>query len=172
MLLLTLNYYLTIKLRKWRNLLLKHNNIDSWPLPPITSLLSLRNHLIRLQVLSGNIDSLLNLLGLYRISHLGLKISHSPLPLILGRTFSKRSNNVRQFPSSKPASSSTKLWKPTPSTTYLTTSRHSRWRKIGQLCRNLGRINSKQMGPIYRQRRIQHPIQFAPTLSTVPIVLS
>ena len=52
MLLLIPNYFLTIKLRKWRNIMSKHNNIDSWSLPPITHLCNLRKHLIWLQTSS------------------------------------------------------------------------------------------------------------------------
>ena len=51
------------KIKKWQNLILKHNNIDSWPLLLIIGPYNLRNHLIRLQV------------------------PHSPLCLILERTF-------------------------------------------------------------------------------------
>ena len=77
------------------------------------------------------------------------------------KDFSKRSSDVRQFPSSKPALSSTKFWKPTLFTAYLTTSRFSSGRKIDQLCGTVGRINLKQMGPLYRPERFQDPIQFA-----------
>ena len=53
-----------------------------------------------------------------------------------------RTSNSRQFPSSRPASSSTKFCKPSLSTACLTTSRYSGGRKIGPLCRILGRNNS------------------------------
>ena len=58
------------------------------------------------------------------------------------KDFPKRSNNMRQFPSSKPASSSTKIWKPTLSSAYLTMSRYSSGRKIGPVCGTVRRINS------------------------------
>ena len=86
-------------LRKWHNLILKHNNIDSWHLLPITHLCNLRNHHIWLQVLSGNLDSPLNLLGLNRMNHIGLRISHSPLYLILERTFLRRAVTYDRSPS-------------------------------------------------------------------------
>ena len=57
------------------------------------------------------------------------------------KDFNKRSSNTKQFPSSKQASSSTKFWKPTLSTAYLTMPWYSSGRRIGPLWRTLGRIN-------------------------------
>ena len=38
-------------------------------------------------------------------------------------------------------------------------------RKIGPLCQTVGRINSKQMGPLYHPRKFQDPIQLvSPTI--------
>ena len=79
MLQLILNYSLTVRLRKCQNLISKYNNINSLPFPPIIRLCNLRNHLIWLQILLGNLDSLLNFLDLNR--------RISPLCLILERSF-------------------------------------------------------------------------------------
>ena len=76
------------------------------------------------------------------------------------KDFSKRCSNTKQFPSFKHASSSTEFWKPTLSTAYLTMSGYSSGRKIGLLCGTMGRINTKQMGLLYRMRRFQDSIQF------------
>ena len=90
-----------------------------------------------------------------------------------GKDFPKRSSSIKQFPSSKPASSSTKFWKPTLSTTYLIMPRGSE-RKIDTLCGTMGRINSKQIGPrvssIWKGFRI--PFSSTPPFSTVRISLS
>ena len=64
----------------------------------------------------------------------------------------KRSSNSKQFLSSKMASSSTKLWKPTLSTASLTESGHSSGR-------NNGKIDRQQTGPLYCSRRFQDTIQ-------------
>ena len=53
-----------------------------------------------------------------------------------------------------------KILKANLSTAYSTTSRYSSGRKIGPLCRTVGRIYSKHMGPLFRLRRFQDPIQF------------
>ena len=66
---------------------------------------------------------------------------------------------MKQFPASKHASSSTKFWKPTLSTAYLTTPIYSSGRKIGPLYWTMGRINTQQTGPLYRSRRFQDTIQ-------------
>ena len=52
-----------------------------------SSACNLRNHLIQLQVLSGNLDSLLNRLDLNRIKHIGITINHNLLCLILEMIF-------------------------------------------------------------------------------------
>ena len=229
----------------------KHNNIDSWSLPPITHLCNLRNHLIWLQTGSfrkprqptksfrpkqnqpyrsktqsqsstsstrkdfskrigggrvwwTNIVYLTSLggptdIGLqlgkacYPCSRYGWRedvfissvssfsflflflpcpsLSSPPLSLFtkwptrVDVWLNPNTTNLRriviwQFPSSKLASSSIKFWKSTLTTAYLTMSRHSSGRKIGPLCRTVGRIDSKQMVPLYRPRRFQDLSQF------------
>ena len=78
------------------------------------------------------------------------------------KDFPKKSSNVRQSPSSKPASSSTKFWKPTLSTAYLTTSGYSNGRKISPFCGTVGRINLKRIGSLYRPRRSRIPFNSTP----------
>ena len=46
------------------------------------------------------------------------------------------------------------------STAYLVTPRYSSVRKIVPLCGTMGRINTKQMGPLYRTKLFQDTIQF------------
>ena len=72
--------------------------------------------------------------------------------------YSKRTGNVRQSPSSKPASSSTKLWTPTLSTACIATPGHSSRRMIGPLCGTMGRIHRQQMDPLYRVTRFQDTV--------------
>ena len=88
------------------------------------------------------------------------------------KEYAKRSGNQKQFPSSKPASSSTKYWCPALSTASLTTPRHSSGRKVGPFCGTMGRIDRQQMCPFYRPKRVQDPYQSIPPLSVVPIKLS
>ena len=84
----------------------------------------------------------------------------------------KRSSNTKQFPSSKHASSSTKFWKPTLSTTYLTMPRYSSGRKIGPLCGTMVRIkNNKWVLRIVRDG-FRIPFRPTPPLLSVPISLS
>ena len=75
------------------------------------------------------------------------------------KEYAKRSGNQKQFPSSKQASSSTKFGSPTLSTASPTMSRHSSGRKAGPFCGTLGRIDRQQVGPLYRLKRVQDPIQ-------------
>ena len=85
------------------------------------------------------------------------------------KDFMKRNSNSKQLPSSKIASSSTKLWKPTLSTASLTGSGHSSGRKIGPLCGTMGKIDRQQMGPLYCSKRFQDTIRVIPPVSSVPI---
>ena len=77
----------------------------------------------------------------------------------------KWSSNSKQFPSSKMASSSTKIWKPTLSTASLTESGHSSGGGEGgggvSLAHSgtLGKIDRQQMGPLYHAKRFQDTIQ-------------
>ena len=69
--------------------------------------------------------------------------------------YAKRSGNQKQFPSSKQASSSTKFW----STASPTTFRHSSGRMVGPFCGTIRRIDRQQVGPLYRPKWVQDPIQ-------------
>ena len=71
----------------------------------------------------------------------------------------KRTGNIRQFPSSKPASSSTRLWRPALSTACSSVLGHSSGRTIGPFCGKMGGNNRQQMGPLYRTTRIQDTVQ-------------
>ena len=71
----------------------------------------------------------------------------------------KRTGNIRQFPSSKPASSSTRLWRPALSTACTSVLGHSRGRTNGPFCGKMGGNYRQQMGPLYRTTRIQDTIQ-------------
>ena len=70
----------------------------------------------------------------------------------------KRTGNIRQFPSSKPASSSARLWRPALSTACSSARGHSSGRTIGPFCGKKGGNNRQQMGPFYRTKRIQDTI--------------
>ena len=70
----------------------------------------------------------------------------------------KRTGNIRQFPSSKPASSSARLWRPALSTACSSARGHSSGRTIGPFCGKMGGINRQQMGPLCRTKRIQDTI--------------
>ena len=83
----------------------------------------------------------------------------------------KRTGNIRQFPSSKPASSSERLWRPALSTACSSARGHSSGRAIGPFCRKMGGNNRQQMGPLYRTKRIQDTIHQNP-LSSAPIRMS
>ena len=48
---------------------------------------------------------------------------------------------------------------PTLSTASPTTSRHSCRRKVGPFCGTMGRIDRQQVGPLYRPKQVQDPIQ-------------
>ena len=79
------------------------------------------------------------------------------------RDYSKRSSNTKQFPSSKHSSSSTKFWKPTLSTAYLTP-RYSSERKIveqwGKLTHNKGSSLSFKTVSGYHSGQLPHFRQF------------
>ena len=70
----------------------------------------------------------------------------------------KRTGNIRQFPSSKPASSSARLWRPALSTACSSARGHSSGRTIGPFCGKMGGNNIQQMGPLYRTTLIQDTI--------------
>ena len=80
------------------------------------------------------------------------------------KEYAKRSGNQKQFPSSKQASSSTKFWSPTLSTASPATPRHSSGRKVGPICGTMRRIDRQQVGPFYRPKRVQDPIQVSSSL--------
>ena len=67
----------------------------------------------------------------------------------------KRTGNICQFPSSKPASSSARLWRSALSTAARG---HSSGRTIGPFCGKMGGNNRQQMGPLYRTKQIQDTI--------------
>ena len=85
------------------------------------------------------------------------KIRHSHTHQV-EKNYAKRSGNLKQFPSSKQASSSTKFWSTLP-TASPTTSRHSSGRKVGPFCRTMGRTDRQQMDPLYCLKRVQDHIQ-------------
>ena len=72
----------------------------------------------------------------------------------------RRASNSQQFPSSKPAYSSTKFLKPSLSTACISSSKYTSGMKIGLLCGTLGRNKSKGMGPSYRPKILRS--RFAP----------
>ena len=135
---LLLSNYLTIRSRKMQNLITKRNNIYIWLFPLVIQVYNNKDHHMRLQVRSENLNSRQNIVS----------ESITVLYVEYKKDFPKRSSNIKQFPSSKPASSSTKFWKPTLSTAYLTTPRFSSGRKIGPLSVIMGRVNSKQMSSL------------------------
>ena len=71
----------------------------------------------------------------------------------------KRTGNIHQFPSSKPASSSTRLWRPALSTACTSILWHPSGRTIGPFCGKMGGNYRQQMGPLYHTTRIQDNIQ-------------
>ena len=80
------------------------------------------------------------------------------------KEYAKRSENPKQFPPlSKPHPPQNSG--PTLSTASPTTSRHSSGRKVGPFCGTMGRIDRQQVGPLYRPKSVQDPIQ----LSSSPI---
>ena len=72
------------------------------------------------------------------------------------KEYAKRSGNQKQFPSSKQAAQNSC---PTLSTASPTMSRHSSGRKVGPFCGTMGKIDRQQVGPLYRPKRVQDPIQ-------------
>ena len=102
-----------------------------------------KNHHTRLQVHSESLDSPQNFIDLNKKNQLYRSKNQSQSFMSnTKKDFPKRSNNIKQFPSSKHVSSSTKFWKPILSTAYPTTPRFSSGRKIGLLCGTMGRIGS------------------------------
>ena len=71
----------------------------------------------------------------------------------------KRTGNIHQFSSSKPASSSTRLWRPALSTACTSVLGHPSGRTTGPFCGKMGGNYRQQMGPLYHTTRIQDTIQ-------------
>ena len=103
------NNYLTIKSRKFQNLITKRKNIDFWLLLLVVQIYNnSKHHHTRLQVRSESLDSRQNLLIEPTVQAYESVTSNTK------RDFSDRSSNTKQLPSSKPASSSTKFLKANP----------------------------------------------------------
>ena len=137
---------------------MRHSSKGSWQLPQL--LLQCNNKrkwLTRLLRLLRDGSSRLNLLGLNNRNRWGLKVKQNHIHQI-----EKSMRREAGIKSSSPPLNKPHLPQnpgPTLSTASPATPRHSRGRKVGPFCGTMGRIDRQQVGPLYRPKQVQDPIQ-------------